>query len=136
MLLANYGSDSEPESDTEAPIPSTSRLIAPLQKTAANPSSSFSKPKKRGPVKITLEQPKPSTTDDDPAEIDGRNDHVHDEREAKRPKVGGLQGGKGGSVSLPFPLHLELSETARHSSACSHLRNESSRSHLPTQRRA
>lgn len=94
MLLANYASDSDADSDTESPAPTKSAL--PPSK--APPIGSGSKVKKRaGPVRITLDQPKSSHDDDS----NGTSElpEVNGESEAKRPKLGGLEGkggGKGG----------------------------------------
>jgi len=143
MLLANYASDSDAESDAEsdadtnAPAPSTSRLAAPAPRASA-PAGGAAK-KKRGPVKITLDRPKPSSSDDPEASREVA-DEVKDEREAKKPKLAGRLkgGGPGGYVpSLASDRVFELSRTSgRRCWACSHRRKASSRSRLPTERRA
>ncbi|KAK4686761.1 hypothetical protein P7C73_g3365, partial [Tremellales sp. Uapishka_1] len=82
MLLANYASDSD--SDTEAsPAPAPTPKVVPT----------VAKGKKRGPVKITLDQPKSSALNDstDGDEVEARLE----EREYKKPKLGGA-----GSSSL------------------------------------
>jgi hypothetical protein len=81
MLLANYASDSD--SDHEDAGPSRP---APIAATPV-------KPKRKAPVKITLDLPKSSTTNDQP---EGDED---EERDSKKAKTTGPKGGKGSYVT-------------------------------------
>jgi hypothetical protein len=109
MLLANYASDSESETDESGPGPSrpVQPLAAPKPVTAPQPAAA-AKGKKRGPVRITLDLPK--VTADDPEEgmelsKPSRGDSGdEEERGSKKPKLGGagLKGGKGSYVLSPI----------------------------------
>ena len=93
MLLADYASDSDSDSGSAPPA---KPVTAPFKASAAA-AAAPSKTKKRGPVKITLDRPKPAAGDDDVNDPATHRDPEEgiDEREAKRPKLAGLKG-KGG----------------------------------------
>lgn len=120
MLLGDYGSDSEsdneagPSSVPAAAKPAASVKSSQPQAPAATSSVSAAnppRPKKRGgPVRITLDLPKASTSglqDDDEEGARARNsgagsdDDGDDGPDAKKPKTGsgGIKGGKGSYVS-------------------------------------
>lgn len=123
MLLANYASDSESETDESGPGPSrrVQSLAAPKPATAPQPAAPAAGPtakgKKRGPVRITLDLPK--VTGEDPEEgkelsKPSRGDSGDEEdRGSKKPKLGGagLKGGKGSYVlsSLLNPTAVSIS---------------------------
>jgi hypothetical protein len=99
MLLANYNSDSGSDSESESPAgPSrTSRAAPPPPPRSAQPAVSSAtkaaapgaaKPKRKGPVKITLDLPKGSK-DGKVDGADGSDEERDDgEPEAKKPKLG------------------------------------------------
>jgi hypothetical protein len=86
MLLANYASDSGSDSETEDAGPSRP-ISAPVAATTTT-----SKPKRKAPVKITLDLPKSSTLTDT---VEDDNDG----REFKKTKTSGPKGGKGSYVT-------------------------------------
>jgi proline-rich protein PRCC len=91
MLLGNYASDSEGSDDESgsAPIPSG----APPPTAAA----AVGKPKRKGPVKITLDLPKStpeSKVQGDRGGLSPSGEDEDGERDGKRAKTG-LKGGKG-----------------------------------------
>ena len=100
MLLANYASDSDSDAEDNAgPSRPPSFDPAPArssQTAAAAVVNASVKPKKRGPVKITLDLPKASATsidghpsgdDEDTTREDEEDDEV--ERPAKKSKLQG-----------------------------------------------
>ena len=105
MLLANYASDSDPDSESE-PLQPAAKSRPPV---APKPQAPVSiKSKKRGPVKITLDQSSSSLNAEQHSdeEVDGAKG-----REMKKPRVtsqlGGMAGGgKGGYVISPLPPNL------------------------------
>jgi proline-rich protein PRCC len=101
MLLANYGSDSGSDSETETPVAGPSKPpptpTLPKSSTSSIPQAKL---KKKGPVKITLDLPKVSGEDDET--INAGSKHVRGDDEdgvdsSKKSKSGsdGLKGGKG-----------------------------------------
>lgn len=96
MLLGNYASDSEGSDDESGPSPGpVAAKVAPPPTVAA----AAGKPKRKGPVKITLDLPK--STPESKVQGDrgglspsGDDEDEDGERGSKRAKTG-LKGGKG-----------------------------------------
>ena len=86
MLLANYASDSESDAGSDA---GPSRPPALATAAAASSKAAPVKPRKKGPVKITLDLPKASSS-----VIDGEGDADGDED-------GGVQDISGEEVERP-----------------------------------
>lgn len=144
MLLANYASDSESETDESGPGPS--RLVqpptAPKPATAPQPAAAAAAPtaphpaagaagsaakgKKRGPVRITLDLPKVTADDLDEGKersTPSRGDSGDEEdRGSKKPKLGGagLKGGKGSYVLSPLfgSMHSQQDNNIWTASGC------------------
>lgn len=85
MLLANYASESDSDHEQEDAGPSRP-AVAPVAATTV-------KPKRKAPVKITLDLPKSST---DSTTVDNEDE----ERDSKKAKTSGPKGGKGSYVSF------------------------------------
>ncbi|KIR25476.1 hypothetical protein I309_05640 [Cryptococcus deuterogattii LA55] len=95
MLLANYGSDSGSDSESEAPVAPPPK---PAPVSAAFSSSRVPQPKKKKPVKITLDLPRANNGSENGKENGDNEEGSGDEREAKRTKLS--KGGKGTSSLL------------------------------------
>jgi proline-rich protein PRCC len=103
MLLANYASDSGSDSESEGPA-------VPAASASASTSKAPLLAKKKRPVKITLDLPKASASNDsnvvtdsgdDGGEVDeglsrSKGTGKGDERDAKRARLGGEASGGGG----------------------------------------
>lgn len=103
MLLANYASDSDGGSDSEIVAVAPTKRDQPKTTASIPPAVPAVKPKKKGPVKITLDLPKSSTEgkqERDEGLSDAQNGEGHiegDDDEAKGVKKLklGAGGGKG-----------------------------------------
>ena len=109
MLLANYDSDSDGsasdgESSRRPPV-STIPAARPTALPATAKPAAAAAPKKKGPIKITLDLPKPGSSHDDEGEEGAgsgvkRPEETEGEgRDVKKPKLSGIGGPKGGAGS-------------------------------------
>lgn len=121
MLLANYNSDSDAGSESEpetssgagpsrasraAPPPPPPRAAQPpvVGSSTKAPAPVAGKPKRKGPVKITLDLPKGGKGDDADGHGSGdERDRDDGEPEAKKPKLGLGAKGKGTCVGPLSP---------------------------------